>query len=73
MESGDTDWILVILMLVLYFAPVVIGWLRDMASLDGVVIVNLFLGWTFLGWVGALVWAFSGETRKEKVQRLGQN
>jgi hypothetical protein len=26
-------------------------------------VLNLFLGWTFLGWVIAMVWAFTDNTR----------
>jgi len=26
---------------------------------DGIVVVNLFLGWTVLGWIAALTWAAS--------------
>jgi len=32
-------------------------------NMDAILILNLFLGWTFLGWVIALVWAF---TNREK-------
>lgn len=47
----------VIIILYLYFLPSVIG--RDKAHRDGITILNLFLGWTFLGWVISLVWAVS--------------
>ena len=30
--------------------------------------VNLFLGWTFLGWVVALAWAFSDNTKLLKAE-----
>jgi hypothetical protein len=26
------------------------------------VVLNLFLGWTFVGWVVSLAWAFTGDT-----------
>lgn len=43
--------------LVVYFIPTIIGWNSKSAS--GIIVLNLFLGWTILGWVGALIWAVS--------------
>lgn len=28
---------------------------------NGIFVLNLFLGWTFLGWVAALVWAVADD------------
>lgn len=41
--------------LLFYFLPSVIG--RRKKNATAICLLNLFLGWTFLGWVGALVWA----------------
>jgi hypothetical protein len=30
---------------------------RRHRNLAAIVVLNLLLGWTFLGWVGALIWA----------------
>ena len=40
-----------------YFFPTVIGYSRRHMNTLSIFMLNLFLGWTFLGWVGALVWA----------------
>jgi len=45
----------------LYFAPSVVAFNRNHTSRWGVLVINLFLGWTFIGWVGALAWAVSGK------------
>jgi hypothetical protein len=45
----------------LYFLPAIIG--RNHSSSGGILMLNLFLGWTFIGWVGALVWACSASTQ----------
>ena len=37
-----------------YFIPSVIAYYRLHPSCDSIFVVNAFLGWTFLGWVGAL-------------------
>lgn len=50
-------WIIVFLCVVLYFIPTFIAWGKKKA--DGPIIINIFLGWTFIGWVIALAWAVS--------------
>lgn len=39
----------------IYFLPTIIG--KDKENSTPIFILNLFLGWTFIGWVVALVWA----------------
>jgi hypothetical protein len=48
------------LLAAIYFLPVIVAASRSHSSTGGIVVVTLFLGWTFLGWVVALAWAFSG-------------
>jgi hypothetical protein len=44
----------------LYFVPTIIGLRkRDVVSIFA---LNLLLGWTFVGWVAALVWALKTDT-----------
>ena len=45
----------------IYFIPSIVAWARQCRRIGGVFVVNLFLGWTVLGWIGALVWASAGE------------
>ncbi|HXA42249.1 MAG TPA: superinfection immunity protein [Candidatus Solibacter sp.] len=53
---------LAVLML-LYFLPSIVVLMRRADDMVGVVIVlNVFLGWTFLGWVASLAMAFSGSS-----------
>ena len=49
------------LLLFPYFLPTIIAVLRRKTSAVGVFFLNLFLGWTFIGWVGALIWALSAD------------
>lgn len=46
-----------------YFLPTIIANSRGVRSAGGVFVINLLLGWTFIGWVVALAWAVCGETR----------
>lgn len=47
-----------------YFLPAIVAGARDSKSAAGVVALNLFLGWTLVGWLVAFVWAF-GKTHAE--------
>jgi len=42
---------------VMYFLPSLIAIVRSKRDILGIVLLNFFLGWTFIGWVVALVWA----------------
>ena len=45
----------------MYFTPSIVGTYRGHKSIAGIVILNLFLGWTLIGWVAALIWSATGE------------
>jgi hypothetical protein len=49
-------WIIVPMFL--YCLPAFVAVWRDHRNLNSIVVVNIFLGWTFVGWVIALAWAF---------------
>lgn len=40
-----------------YFLPSIIGAVRKVPNLGSVIVINLFLGWTLIGWVVALAMA----------------
>lgn len=42
---------------ILYFVPLFVAVLRNHPNAVAITLLNLFLGWTLIGWVGALVWA----------------
>jgi hypothetical protein len=46
-------------LILLYFLPAIIG--RDKRDAAGIFLLNLFLGWTVIGWVIALIWACAAE------------
>jgi hypothetical protein len=48
----------------LYFLPTLVASYRRAASLSPVTVVNLFLGWTVMGWIVALAMAVSGPSRR---------
>jgi hypothetical protein len=59
--------LLVVLVLMIYFLPGIIASSREHQNANAIAMLNLFLGWTLLGWVMALVWACT-EVRRTAVQ-----
>ena len=43
--------------LLVYFAPFIVARSRAVNNVPQIFVLNLFLGWTLLGWVLALIWA----------------
>ena len=50
-------WLVVFL--ALYFVPSGMAVLRDHHNISAIFVLNLFLGWLIIGWIVALVWAFT--------------
>ena len=49
---------------VLYFIPSIVAWARSVKNVGSIIVVNVFLGWTFIGWVVALAWACSSSKQQ---------
>lgn len=49
------------LAVVLYLFPTVLAFYRDCKATLWIAVVNVFLGWTILGWFVAIGWAASGK------------
>ncbi len=45
----------------LYFLPGIIASFRKHHNALPIWLVNIFLGWSFIGWVAALIWAFTAK------------
>jgi hypothetical protein len=52
-------FLLIIICLGLYFIPFLVASTKGSSRAPAIGALNLFLGWTFLGWVVALVWALA--------------
>jgi T4 superinfection immunity protein len=46
---------------VLYFLPSIVALARSKRNLLAIFLLNLFLGWTAIAWVAALVWAVKAD------------
>jgi Superinfection immunity protein len=42
---------------VMYFLPSIIALARSKRDILAIFLLNLFLGWSIIGWIVALVWA----------------
>jgi hypothetical protein len=47
----------VLLLLAAYFVPAIVARCRHHQNAAAILVLNLLLGWTFLGWIAAMVWA----------------
>ena len=50
--------------LLMYFLPGVVAAARKHKNTSAIVVLNLFLGWTLIGWIIALIWSFTDNTEK---------
>ena len=56
------ELILYILLIALYFLPSIIGY--NHRNSGSIIILNLLLGWTLIGWIVALIWAISNDKKE---------
>jgi hypothetical protein len=49
--------VLIIFAIACYFVPTIVAMIRGVPNTGSVAVINIFLGWTFLGWVVALAMA----------------
>jgi hypothetical protein len=58
-SPGDiiTGFFFLGILTLLYWLPTIVAITRKHANLGPVIVVNLFLGWTFVGWIVALAMA----------------
>ena len=55
-------FIAVIFLLTLYFLPTIVALVRSAPDTGSVIVLNLCLGWTFLGWVISMAMAARSNT-----------
>ena len=49
--------------LAFYFVPVIVAYVRKHNNIMAISILTIFLGWTFAGWLAALLWALNSDTQ----------
>lgn len=53
----------------LYFSPAIVAKWRKHPQTMPIAVLNTLLGWTLLGWVVALVWAYTAQAPKIEAAR----
>jgi hypothetical protein len=64
MDDVITGLALLLVLLFFYMLPTMIAASRHHRQLLAIGVLNFFLGWTLLGWIGALVWACTADVRQ---------
>ena len=59
LAASTEGWIIIVIALVIYFLPSLIAHKKRNES--AIVVLNLFLGWTIVGWVVALIWSLTND------------
>ena len=49
--------VIAVVCLVFYFLPTIIAFKKERDNKVSILALNLFLGWSLIGWVVSLVWA----------------
>lgn len=65
-----TTVLVLVLVFGVYFLPSFVG--RHKRNSGAIVVLNLFLGWTLVGWVAALVWALTVEPDSRAIPQVPQ-
>lgn len=58
-----TTWLFV--SLALYFVPVVVAYVRKHNNIIAITILTVVLGWTFAGWLAALLWSLNSDVQQD--------
>ncbi|HKR93218.1 superinfection immunity protein [Novosphingobium sp.] len=53
-------WLIVLVILPISFLPTIVAFARRIARRWWVLLLNLFAGWTGIGWIAAMIWAAVG-------------
>jgi len=59
--------ILIIFGQIIYFLPTIVACLRGHKNQLSIFVLNIFLGWTFIGWVIAIVWSVTYVDKHSKM------
>lgn len=69
----DAGSLFIFLLILIYFLPTICAYSRGHHNKDPIFILNIFLGWTLIGWVASLVWAFTANTQNDSDEESENN
>jgi len=65
MIGSTTTILMLLLIVVIYMLPTLIAFGREHPRRQDVVVLNILLGWTLIGWIVAFLWALLAQTESE--------
>lgn len=65
---GVTEFLVIgIPFIVIYFLPSIIALSRKKTNGAAIIMLNFFLGWTFIGWIASLIWACTTDRETQTI------
>ena len=58
--------ILLISGIFIYLLPSIVAGSRDHRNVMPIVALNIFAGWTFVGWLASLIWSLTDNTEEQR-------
>ncbi|MBR5904545.1 MAG: superinfection immunity protein [Alphaproteobacteria bacterium] len=58
------EFLLILMLFFIYFVPTIVAYSNNHRNVLAIFVLNLFLGYTLVGWVFALIWAVYKEPIK---------
>ncbi len=55
------------LSLAVYFIPVIVAYIRKHNNILAITLLTIFLGWTFFGWLAALLWSLNSDVKDKEL------
>lgn len=62
----------VIIIIVLYFVPTITAYENKKKNKQSILVINTFLGWTFIGWIVALAMAVGKDSEKTVIMQQNE-
>lgn len=59
-----------VLMAAFYFLPSIVAYFRKKKNYNAILVLNLLLGWTLIGWVIAMIWAMTVDEQKPQETKI---
>ncbi len=57
--------VMIVVLAALYILPSLLAWQRQSSRIKKIVLINLLLGWTVIGWIVAMVLTFAWEPPRD--------
>jgi len=68
--DNERPWGLILLIAGLYFLPAIIAGSRKHHNETAIILLNILLGWTVIGWLASLIWSATAIKRVDKNNKI---